>query len=211
MAGNIAGAASLAASADHDAGKQAIRDGVADFLVNTLDEALRILKNEIRKRETVAVCIAAGPETFRQEMEERGVVADILSPFSSSAAWPSTPGVRQIELCSAPLDHVPVTWRVAAAPAQWLPTLDALFIDCFRATTGAEGYAVRRWLRLAPRYLGRLAHDVRVLRCQPAIAKDFVSRVEGAVNRGEIAVEVRVDLNGGEEVFLFDPRARQRG
>ena len=58
LAGNIAGAASLAVTADAAAQKQSIRDGVADFLVNSLDEALRILKNEVRKREPVAVCVA---------------------------------------------------------------------------------------------------------------------------------------------------------
>ena len=59
VAANIAGAASLAVSADADTGRQAIRDGIVDFLVTSLDEALRILKNEIRKRSTVAVCVLA--------------------------------------------------------------------------------------------------------------------------------------------------------
>ena len=65
VAANIAGAASLAASADAAARKQFMRDGVVDFLVTSLDEALRILKNEIRKREPVAVCVALEPETVR--------------------------------------------------------------------------------------------------------------------------------------------------
>ena len=59
VAGNIAGVASLCASADPAIQKQAVRDGVVDFLVTSLDEALRILKNEIRKREPVAVCVGA--------------------------------------------------------------------------------------------------------------------------------------------------------
>src|SRR5580698_3492686 len=61
VAANIAGAATLAASDDRHAAKQAMRAGQVDFLVNSLDEALRILKNEIRKRETVAVCVTATP------------------------------------------------------------------------------------------------------------------------------------------------------
>ena len=56
-AANIAGAASLSATADVATQKQAIRDGVVDFLVTSLDEAARILKNEIRKRQPVAVCV----------------------------------------------------------------------------------------------------------------------------------------------------------
>ncbi len=211
VAGNIAGAASLAATADPDAGKQAIRDGVADFLVNSLDEALRILKNEIRKGETVAVCIASATETVEREMRQRGVAPDLLPPFSSSVVQPSSQTLRQIEHCAEPLDQVLVTWRVATAPAQWLPKLDALFFDCLRTTAGTEGYAARRWLRLAPRYLGRLAHDVRVLHCQPVIAREFISRTREAVDRGEIAVEVQVHLNSSKEVFLFRPLSRQTG
>ncbi len=78
MAANIAGAASLVATADRAAQKQAIRDGVADFLVNSLDEALRILKNQLRKRETVAVCVGLAPEAVEREMQERGVLPDLL-------------------------------------------------------------------------------------------------------------------------------------
>ena len=80
VAANIAGAASLAATDEPAAQKQAIRDGVADFLVTSLDEALRILKNQIRKRETVAVCVAAAPEAVGREMLRRGVLPDLLRP-----------------------------------------------------------------------------------------------------------------------------------
>ena len=55
VAANIAGAASLVATADVTAAKRAMRDGVVDFLVTSLDEALRILKNELRQRQAVAV------------------------------------------------------------------------------------------------------------------------------------------------------------
>ena len=78
VAANIAGAATLVATADRAAQRQAIRDGVADFLVNSLDEALRILKNQLRKRETVAVCVGLAPEAVEREMKERGVAPDLL-------------------------------------------------------------------------------------------------------------------------------------
>ena len=39
-----------------------MRDGVIDFLVTSLDEALRILKNEMRKRTAVAVCVVQDSE-----------------------------------------------------------------------------------------------------------------------------------------------------
>jgi len=179
VAANIGGAASLAATADPGAQKQAVRDGVADFLVNSLDEALRILKNEIRKRETVAVCIASAPEAVEREMRERGVAPDI---------------VRPIELGAAPADNMLLSWRVAAAPAQWLPRIDAIALDCLERIGGANLAGARRWLRLCPRYLGRLAQGVRVLRCEADVANEIIARIEDAVDRAEIEVEVEVRL-----------------
>ncbi len=88
VAANIAGAASLAFSTTADAPRQAVRDGVVDFLVTSLDEALRILKNEIRKRETVAVCVAApalsGEDDFASQLLERGGKHDLAWPVRRS-------------------------------------------------------------------------------------------------------------------------------
>jgi hypothetical protein len=195
VAANIAGAASLAATADLAVQKQAIRDGVADFLVTTLDEALRILKNQIRKHETVAVCVAAAPGAVEREMLERGVLPDLLRPANAAA-----PDQNQNQNQSQTL----LTWRVDAAPARWLPVLDSIALDCLPQ----EEPAARRWLRFAPRYLGRLTQGVRALRCEPETANEFVARVQLAVDRGEISVAVRISLNNDAESFLIRPAAR---
>jgi hypothetical protein len=179
VAANIAGAASLAATANAATQKQAVRDGVADFLVNSLDEALRILKNEIRKRETVAVCIAASSQAVELEMQERGVLPDILQPIEHG------PEITE---------QVLLTWRVAVAPAQWLPKLDVIALDCVEKFGDANIGAARRWLRLASRYIGRLGQGVRVLRCDANVANEFMARVKVAVDCGEIGVEAEARL-----------------
>ncbi len=173
VAANIAGTASLAATADGIAQKQAIRDGVADFLVTSLDEALRILKNEVRKHETVAVCIAADPEVVEREMEQRGVVADLPRLVKGDAG-----------------SGVLLTWRVESAPAQWLPKVDAIILDCLGSDQSFEARLARRWLRLAPRYLGRMAQGWRVLRCERELAEQIVASVRSAIDRGDIGAEV---------------------
>src|SRR5271157_4970792 len=61
IASNIAGAASLGLEPELTRAKASIRAGACDFLVNTLDEALRILKNEIRKKKPVSVVLAGDP------------------------------------------------------------------------------------------------------------------------------------------------------
>jgi hypothetical protein len=196
VAANIAGAATLTVSAAAGAQRQAIRDGVVDFVVTSLDEALRILKNEIRKRETVAVCVAAAPDgcesDFAREMLERGVRPDLLGPggiASGRLAALIPPDLARIEPLEASADQVFVTWSVAAAPAVWLPALDRIAERCL--CPGA--WAARRWLRLAPRYLGRLAHGVRLLRCDEATAQRFQQQVRENVECGEIggAVEIQ--------------------
>lgn len=186
VAGNIAGAATLAATADPATQKQVIRDGVVDFLVTTLDEALRILKNEIRKGETVAVCVAAAPEAVESEMTARGVAPNLLRDAV----------LRNLNFSAA--GPVSVSWRVATAPAQWLPRLDAIAADCL----GGEAASARRWLRLAPRYLGRMAHGERLVAADADFARRFLERVRHQVEVAQIAVPVTVrvcDAAGCEE------------
>jgi urocanate hydratase len=187
VAANIAGAASLAASADAAGRKQFMCDGVVDFLVTSLDEALRILKNEVRKRETVAVCVALEPEMIEAEMLERGVAPDLLRPGAARSLE------GQTLLC----------WRVASSPSIWLPKLDAIALDCLDSKAGAA----HRWLRLAPRYLGRMARGVRVLRCSESAAANFLERMREEVESGEIGVRVELTLSceGQPEQYSFAP------
>ena len=168
--------------------------------MTSLDEALRILKNEIRKRETVAVCVALEPETVEQEMLERGVAPDLLRPGAADSL------VDQTLLC----------WRVASSPSIWLPKLDAIALDCLEENMGAPGLdsetwdSARRWLRLAPRYLGRMAQGVRVLRCSESAAANFLERMREVVESGEIgvAVEIKLYAEWRAEQLNFMPPSR---
>jgi hypothetical protein len=201
VAANIAGVASLAVSANPTARKQALRDGVVDFLVTSLDEALRILKNELRKRQAVAVCVAAAPSVpeaeFARNLLLRGVQPDLVRPIEQSR-----PRANQLLLA----------WRVASAAAIWLPKLDALAFDCLDKISGTpaldfETWVYRRWLRLAPRYLGRLAEETRLLRCDAVFAARFRHQVKEQVEEGVIDVPVEFMLNreGQHELYLFTP------
>ena len=209
VAANIAGAASLTVSAEAAAGKQAIRDGVVDFLVTSLDEALRILKNEIRKRTTVAVCVAAEPNAsnvdFARQLLERGVLPDLLPPRSATASEFTDflhQGACPVDAIHPDVSQVLLTWSVATAPAQWLPKLDALAMDCLDGNMGAPGPShlgtwdsARRWLRLAPRYLGRRSQGMRLLRCDESTAAKFRKKVQEQVEGGEISVAVEIQTS----------------
>lgn len=201
VAGNVAGAATLTATADIPAQKQAIRLGIVDFLVTSLDESLRILKNEIRKRNTVAVCVAAAPEAVECEMLERGVVPDLLRSHSDAGAAVAKFGSRAkpISPASARESFPLLIWQASGTPARSMPRLDALALDCLPP----EEVAARRWARLAPRYCGRLAESIRVLRCDQNIARRFAERVQAAIATGEVAgVEVRIRTALGDQVLV---------
>jgi urocanate hydratase len=214
VAANIAGAGTLVAAADPAAQKQAIRDGVADFVVTTLDEALRILKNQLRKRETVAVCVALPPSGVEDEMNERGVAPDLLrremriSPLHQALVLQRNEEAPIVPE-DAPTEPDPsrtpalVTWRVNSALPKDLVKLDEIALDCL----DADAWPARRWLRLSPRYLGRLAQELRLLDSNREFAARFINRVRQSVDRGEIAaaVEIRSYFRGLREELRFAP------
>jgi hypothetical protein len=191
VAGNVAGAATLAATADIEAQKRAVRDGTVNFLVTSLDEALRILKNEIRKRETVAVCVGTLPEAVESEMLERGVQPDLLGPLAESVSASSLfgPGVKRVDVHPRSPSQALICWEVRESPARWMPLLDAIASGCL----SEKEMAARRWLRLAPGYLGRPAQGIRVLRSDPETARAITGRMRDAVCLGEIGVSVHIE------------------
>jgi urocanate hydratase len=197
VAGNIAGAATLTATSDSAAQRQAVRDGVVDFLVASLDEALRILKNEIRKRETVSVCVATSPADVVREMAERGVLPDVLR----DAVEASAPCIES--LMASPEAEVLVVWSVESAPAQGLPKLDALAMECI----DAQDVVSRRWLRLAGRYLGRLSKNAHLLIADRTFAERFVARTREQIESGVIKARARLQLQSANGIgeFAFGP------
>jgi Urocanase Rossmann-like domain len=205
VAANIAGAATLVASADLAAQKQAIRDAVADFLVTSLDEALRIVKNQLRKRETVSVCVAMSPAAMEREMSERGVRPDLLRGDVPMAPLNEALVLQDGESDETDLTSIPalVIWRVDSAHRKDLAVLDAIALGCL----DADDWPARRWLRLAPRYLGRPAQDLRLLSTHREFAARFSEQLRERVDRGEIAFayEVGSYFRGVLDQHQFDP------
>lgn len=202
VAAGIAGAATLAACAQPAAAKQAVRDGVCDFLVNSLDEALRILKNQVRKHEAVAVCVSAAPAAIDAEMRGRGVAPDLL--LADGVLAPREPVSGLLDRIDAAEDRSAwLTWRVADAPARWLPKLDGLALDALADvladvlasdSPAPDRIGARRWIERAPAHLGRLAHNARTLRTTAHIADQIAARFRSAVSSGEIAAPTELTL-----------------
>ena len=84
LAATMTGAAFLGIDVDPERIKKRLKTGYCDFLVTTLDEALRILKNAVRKKENVSVGLVGNCADIIPELAERGVVPDILTDQTSA-------------------------------------------------------------------------------------------------------------------------------
>ena len=169
-AASIAGAASLAASSSPETCKKALHSGAAAFLVTSLDEALRILKNEIRKKLPVAVVIGQPAEAIAAAMLARGVQPDLLGPApeAQTAPWKEFQqlGARVLQPATLPADEAFHLWPLNPAWMRHAAELEAR-IAALQPPLDEEA---RRWLRLSPRYLGAKARRLRSLGCNEATA-----------------------------------------
>ncbi len=73
LASLASGAASIFLEEDPGQIRMAVREGCCTFAVHSLDEALRIVKNEVRQRRAITVALGGDPATWLQDMAERGV------------------------------------------------------------------------------------------------------------------------------------------
>jgi urocanate hydratase len=84
LAATMNGAAFLGIDVDPERIKRRVKTGYCDVMVTNLDEALRILKNAVRKREAVSVGLVGNCADVIPELARRGVVPDVLTDQTSA-------------------------------------------------------------------------------------------------------------------------------
>ncbi|MFZ0274871.1 MAG: hypothetical protein WB524_01220 [Acidobacteriaceae bacterium] len=187
VASSVAGGVSLYVDADADRLRESLRAGFVDFVVANLDEALRILKNEIRRTLPVSVGLAADPEPCIDAMIGRGLQPDLLS------ATPQRQALIFLERGALALPEHPTSdpatslleWTVADDVARSMPRMARMAgesLDPARNDTRAR----RRWLEQAPRYLGRAFGSRQCLRMVESEAAAFLSRVHSEIPAAKI-------------------------
>jgi len=130
---SIASGTTLALDSDSAAMKAAQRAGHLDFVVNSLDEALRALKNEVRQKRPLSVGLIADVTATLAEIEERGIVPDLrLTPETLQQLLPAADEQRFI-----------------ASGASALRVIDAALL----ATIPSDDLIRRRWIERAPQFL----------------------------------------------------------
>jgi urocanate hydratase len=84
LAATLNGGAFLGIDVDPERIKRRLRTGYCEVMVNDLDEALRILKNAVRKREAASVGLVGNCADIIPELARRGVVPDLLTDQTSA-------------------------------------------------------------------------------------------------------------------------------
>jgi hypothetical protein len=154
---------------------------------------LRILKNEVRRRLPVSVCLTADPAACVAAMIERGVQPDVLSARETK---PGGAFSVLLERGAVVLrgDEALWTgpsllcWGVAKDAPRLMPQIGriaAASLDDQHADTPAR----RRWLELAPRYLGRSFGMWQCVRMTEAEAAAFVSAARSEAPSAEITID----------------------
>ena len=84
LAATMNGAAFLGIDVDPERIKKRVKTGYCDVMVTSLDEALRILKNAVRKGEATSVGLVGNCADLIPELAKRGVVPDVLTDQTSA-------------------------------------------------------------------------------------------------------------------------------
>jgi Urocanase Rossmann-like domain len=218
VAASIAGAASLVPETQPEAIRYCIRNGIVDFAVTTITEALRILKNEIRKQQPIAVLVEREPEDVMAEMVERGVQPDVLrwsTPdpalkgyidiLRERGAWPLPPttGSPQDSPHTGAHDglsdsSIDVCWRAGeGGGSSALRQLDLLAAQILPEQDAER----QNWIARAPRYLSRALRLERRVAMSERERSAFIAAVEERAQQGALAAQVKIDVDGQVRSF----------
>jgi urocanate hydratase len=151
---SIAGGCTLVLDPDAAAVKSVFRQGGIDFVVNTLDEAVRVLKNEIRQHKPLSVGLIAPLQSSLDEMAERGLQPDL-------------------DCTTAPTEDLLTPWLAArnlaemSVPAASLRTLDAQLLELLPP----DDITRRRWIERIAHYQRPAPGERRLLWLTPEEAR----------------------------------------
>lgn len=204
LAASIAGAASLVLETQTDAIRYCVRNGIVDFAVTTLDEALRILKNEIRKQQPIAVLLEQPSGDALAAMVERGAQPEMLRVASEDRAVET---LRDRGALPVPFPAVDasagrseVCWRAGNGGSAALRQLDLLAGQ----TLLPEDVERQNWIARAPRYLPRALRRERCVRMSQPEYAAFMTALEESVQQKTLAARVEVEFAGAIRLLGAD-------
>ena len=215
LATTISGGTFLAIDPSSEHLKTAVRNGACDFMVNTLDESLRVLKNELRKKKALSVGLLGEASAILSAMAERGVQPDLVADCGASNIGSTHPYpmalMQFIERGAVGVDthastvadlggFVKVVWTAASLAD--LRRMDELALGLVSADDSIR----RRWLQHAPGYFHRQRPLQRVLGMLPKEVTQLAEEFKNAISAGEIqspVTLVRQTEDGSKETIAL--------
>jgi|GEM_PF-660372 len=198
LATTLAGGAFLGIDPDPERLKTAVRNGSCDFMVNTLDEALRVLKNELRKHAPLSTGLLGDPADILPAMVARGVQPDLIAPAPDEGYRRSldTLSERGAHILTPPNTETPAPEEVSwsAATPRDMRHLDRIALDLLPP----EDTVRRRWLEQAPGIFHRQKPLERILDLHPAERARFLDQIHAAPLESAATLRWK-DLSGVEQ------------
>jgi hypothetical protein len=172
-AGSIAGATTLVIDPNTSAVRSTLREGGVDFVVNTLDEAFRVLKNEIRQGRPLGVALTAESAAALAEAHARGLLPDLVVQFGGDSSESLLEALARSPGGWLPLrgeTHTPVLnaflhargWQAATLPADTpaaVRELDARLLALFSGPDDPR----TSWLKNISRYQRSASREGRAI------------------------------------------------
>ncbi len=199
VAATMNGAAFIGIDADPEKIKRQLKAGRCDFMVNSLDEALRILKNAVRKKENVSVGLVADCGAMIQKFSERGVLPDLLNMASGLIAenaavvqhaegFPDFAAEYILPLFAA--GQRPFCWFALSGEPADIFTGENTLLEVFRGNV-----ALRRWIEAARRQVKFQGLPSRICWLNPEEQKQFILTIHQLIKSGKIKAPIvaRID------------------
>src|SRR5438309_5978234 len=167
------GAAFLGIDVDPERIKRRVKTGYCDVMVTSLDEALRILKNAVRKGEATSVGLVGNCADLIPELAKRGVVPDLLTDQTSAhdPIGGYVPNGRTLEAAlelraKSPEEYKKHSMAAMAAHVQGMLDLQKLGAVTFDYGNNIRTFAFQQGVKNAYDFPGLVPAYIRPLFCE---------------------------------------------
>ncbi len=185
--------------------KEALRDGVCDYMVNSLDEALRVLKNEIRKKTPVSVGLLGDVATVLNEAIERGVQPNYVvtgSPSSETADFDVLEQRGAVRVTQEPVSSE----RVLIVASATLPATLKIFERAMASVLAGQAAFWLKWAESSARYFRRTIPPRRSALLDRAQIAELERSLEQQTFAGDLVIGVQSEGDGSWRLNDFATR-----
>jgi urocanate hydratase len=208
LAAKLNGGAFLGIDAEPEIIKRRVKAGYCDVMVNDLDEALRILKNTVRKREPASVGLVGNCAVLLPVLAERGIVPDMLAGQTPA----ELPGVLELQKLGAMTferenyiralsqERTPLTWEALSGEPSDIYRIDRLLLEMF-----PDDEMLGRWIPLARKHLRFRGLPARTCWLGYGELAKFGLAMNEIIARGEVKTPIAIALEKLDPALVAMP------